>query len=86
MDPALPSLKFLFDCSDTSLGDLELAALNRGAKHLKAAKTEWNEAVDQFANATVARYFRDHREEILEFAKKTIELQSVLEFPARKRA
>lgn len=81
----LPSLEFLFECSDASLQDLELAALDRSAKRLKAARTEWNEAVSHLAAAEVARYFREHRREILDMARKEVELQAVLEFPAARR-
>jgi hypothetical protein len=86
LDPTLPPLEYLFTCSEISLQDLEMASFDRGARRLKAAKEEWNEAVTQLANAEVARYFRDHRGQILETARKTLE-QGVLEFPtARKRA
>jgi hypothetical protein len=85
-DPTLPPLEYLFACSEMSLQDLELASLDRGAQRLKAAKAEWNEAVSQFANAEVARYFRDHRGEIIDTARRTLE-QGALEFPGmRKRA
>jgi hypothetical protein len=87
-EPPLPSLEFLFECSDTSLQDLELAALDRSAQRLKAAKAEWNEAVSQLAAAEVARYFREHRREILERARREVQLdaqQAVLEFPAARR-
>lgn len=86
MEPSTPSLNFLFECSETTLADLELASLNRGARSLKTAKAEWQAAVNSFVNAEVARYFREHREEILEHARKTVEGQTVLEFPARKSA
>lgn len=84
VDPTLPPLEYLFTCSEMSLQDLELASLDRGAQRLKAAKAEWNEAVSQFANAEVARYFRDHRREILEGARKSLE-QGVLAFPERRK-
>jgi hypothetical protein len=86
-DPSLPPLEYLFECSQQSLGDLELAYLDRAAQSLKAAKAEWNNAVGQAANAEVVRYFRDHRPEILDMARRTIERQSTIEFPGvRKRA
>lgn len=85
-DPSLPSLEFLFDCSDKSLQDLELAALDRSAKRLKAAKAEWNEAVAQRANAEVARYFIEHRQEIIERALRTIDTQQVIEFPQNRKS
>jgi hypothetical protein len=82
----VPPLEWLLDCSDKSLQDLELAAMDRGARHLKGAKADWNEAVSQMAIAEVARYFREHRSEIMELARRTIDTQAVLQFPSRKRA
>ena len=82
----LPSVESLFDCSTQFLCDLELASLDRGSRHLKAAKVEWNEAVSEFANAEIARYLREHREEILSLARRTVDTQAVIAFPARKRA
>ena len=81
----MPPIEWLLDVSNTTLGDLELAELDRGSKRLKAAKAEWNAAVEHFAKAEAARYFRDHREELLEIARRTID-QQVLQFPTRKRA
>lgn len=86
-DPSLPSLEYLFDCSDQSLTDLEMAALNRASNRLRAAKAEWNEAIAQRAAADVARYFREHRKEMLEMARRTVEGEHALSFPqARKTA
>jgi hypothetical protein len=85
-DPTLPPLEYLFECSEQSLCDLELACLNRGSQRLKAAKAEWNEAVGQFANAEVARYFRDNRGEMLETARRTVEGQLMMNFPKRRSA
>ena len=82
----MPPLDWLFDCEGTTLQDLELSALDRGARFLKGAKADWNAAVSQMAIAEVARYFREHREEILEHARRTIETQTVLEFPSKKTA
>jgi hypothetical protein len=84
-DPALPSIEFLLECGDISLGNLELAALDRSAKRLKAARLEWNDAVDQLAFAQVVRYFREHRGEILAMARRTLDAQPVLEFPEARR-
>ena len=83
-DPALPSLEWLFSCSDTTLGDLEMVSLERGSKRLKAAKAEWHEAVAQFASAEVVRYLRDHRGEILEEARRTFEGER-FQFPERRK-
>lgn len=85
-DPSLPSLEFLFECSDKSLQDLELAALDRSSRRLKAARAEWNEAVAQLANANVARYFLDHRQEIVERALRTIDAQHTIEFPQNRKS
>ena len=82
----MPPLDWLFDCSKTTLQDFELAELARGAKNLKTAKAAWDEARRNFAAADTAGYMRAHREEILEIAKRTIDAQAVMEFPARKRA
>ena len=81
-----PPLDWLFDCSDTTLQDLELAALNRSSRHMKAAKADWTAAVHQMATAELAKYLREHREEILELGRKSLEGQTVIPFPERKRA
>ena len=80
------SLEFLLNASDQTLCDAQLASMDRGAKHLKAAKVSWNAAIDEFVNAEVAAVFRDRRAEIMERARQTIEAQSLIEFPERKRA
>lgn len=83
----MPPIEWLLDCSETTLQDLELAALNRSSRHLKAAKADWSAAVTQMATAELAKYLRKHRNEMLELARKSIEGQAVIEFPAeRKRA
>lgn len=79
-------LEFLLNASAQTLSDTQLAAMDRGARHLKAAKVSWNAAIDEFVNAEIAAIFRDRREEILDKARKTIEEQSVIVFPERKRA
>jgi hypothetical protein len=82
----MPPIDWLMDCSETTLQDLELAALNRSARHMKAAKADWHAAVNQMATAELARYLREHRKEILELGRKSLEGQSVIAFPERKRA
>lgn len=77
----------MFDFSDRTLQDLQLASLDRSSRHLKAAKAAWNEAVTEQAIAMLARYFLEYRAAMLERMRDTIEVQSVLEFPQeRKRA
>lgn len=82
----MPPIEWLLDVSNATLGDLELAELDRGSKRLKAAKAEWSAAVEHFAKAEAARYFRDHREELLEIARRTIDTQTLISFPERKLA
>ncbi len=82
----MPPIEWLFDVSGATLGEYELAELDRGAKHLKAAKAEWNAAREHFAKADAIRYLMDHREEILELARRTVDSQAVLAFPEKKRA
>jgi hypothetical protein len=82
----MPPIEWLFDCSNTTLQDLELAALNRAQRHMKALKADTEAAVNQLATAELARYMREHREEMIEIARRTIEGQAVIPFPVRKRA
>jgi hypothetical protein len=82
-NPALPSLEFLFACSETSLRDLELAALNRSAQHTKAARLEFLEAIAQREIAGVARFLIENRHQMLATARRTIEPQTVFEFPRK---
>ena len=79
-------LEFLLSASNQSLADSQLASLDRGARHLKAAKIEWNEAVDEFVNAKISEIFRERRAEIMERARQELDAQSVIAFPERKRA
>jgi hypothetical protein len=82
----IPPIEWLLDVSDTTLMDLQLAALNRSAKHTKAAKAEMAAAITQAAIAEVAQYMRENRKEMLEIARRTIDTQAVISFPERKRA
>lgn len=80
----LPPLSYLLECSDSGLGELELAALSRSSQHLKRAKEEWLEGAAQREMAGVARWLIENRAAILEQARKTIEVQTVATFPERK--
>lgn len=86
----IPKPELLFDFSRNTLQDLQIASLDRAARHLKQAKLSWNEAVREEAIGLIAAYFLEHREGMLDRARATIELekvQTVLEFPqSRKRA
>lgn len=79
-------LEFLLEASDQTLTDTQLASFDRGSKHLRQAKVDWNAAIDEFVNAELAAIFRERRAELLERARQSIEAQSVLVFPERKRA
>lgn len=83
---AIPPLEYLFECSMNSLQELELAAMNRSARCMKAAKSEWQEALAQRECAGVARWLIENREEVLAMARRTLETQEVLVFPEKKRA
>lgn len=82
----IPSPEYLFDVSEMTLQDLQLSSFDRSARHLKAAKAAWNEAVREEAIALLAQYFLKGRGEILEKARLTLEGQAVLVFPERRRA
>lgn len=83
----LPIPELLFDFSRTTLQDLQIASLDRAARSLKAAKAAWNEAVREEALGLIAAYFIEHREAMLENARRTVEVKTTLEFPqARKSA
>lgn len=84
MNPPLPPMEYLLSCSETSLRDLELAALDRAAQCKKRARIEFLEAIAQQEAAGVARYFIEHRSELLEAARRTLEAEPVL--PFRKSA
>jgi hypothetical protein len=77
----LPPLEYLLSCSEISLRDLELAALNRAANCLKQAKLEWEEAVSQREAAGVARFLIEHRAELLEQASRTVQVRPEPQFP-----
>lgn len=84
----LPPLEYLLNCSMKSLQELELAALDRSAQCVKAARSEMEEAVAQREVAGVARWLTDHRPFLLEEARRTIEAergQPILAFPETNR-
>lgn len=83
----LPSLEYLLECSDNSLQDLELACLNRSQQCLRAARSEYEEAIAQREAAGVSRWLIENRRELLKQASLTIEgCQGTIPFPARKTA
>ena len=84
MNKPLPSLEYLLECSEMSLRDLELAALDRAAQCKKRAKMELDESVAQQEAAGVARWLIDNRAGILDAARRTLDAQEVL--PFRKSA
>ena len=79
-------VEFLLSASDQTLSDSQLASLDRGSRHLKSAKIDWNAAIDEFVNAELAAIFRERRAEILERARQTADAQSAIPFPERRRA
>ena len=77
----IPKPDLMFDFSRNSLQDLRIASLDRAARHLKAAKLSWNEAVREEATGLIAAYFLEYREWMLETARQTVEVKSTLPFP-----
>ena len=84
MNKPLPSLEYLLECSEMSLRDLELAALDRAAQCRKRARIEHDEADAHIENAAVARFLIENRPALLEAARRTLDAQEVL--PFRKSA
>jgi hypothetical protein len=80
-NPALPSLEFLLTCSLNSLHDLELAGLNRSDQHFKAAKMEIAEGIAQREIAGVARFLIEFRDPLVAMVRKTLDPQTIFEFP-----
>lgn len=80
----IPAPDVLLDVSNRFLQDLMVASLERSARQLKTAKIAWAEAVQEQAVAIAAQYFLDNREALLESARRTVVMQSVLEFPNAK--
>jgi hypothetical protein len=82
----LPSLDFLLTCSQQTLNELELASLDRSSRSLKRAKEEISEGVAQREVAAIARFLIEHRDSIMEEARKIIDLQRRLDFQGKKTA
>src|SRR5437016_5299396 len=68
----MPDLDFLLKHSLMTLSELELTSLSRSSNALKRAKEEMEEAVAQREIAGVARWLLEHREDLLEAARRTI--------------
>ena len=68
----MPDLDFLLKHSHMTLSELELASLSRSSNALKCAKEQMDEAVAQREIAGVARWLMEHREVLLEAARRTI--------------
>ena len=80
MNPSLPPTEYLLSCSEMSLRDLELAALDRAAQCRKRSQIERNEADAQIEQAAVARWLIENRAGMLEAFRRTLDAQTVLEF------
>lgn len=81
-----PKLEWLLESSDSSLQSLELACLNRSQQALKVARIESEEALAQRAMAELARWLLENRRELIRQAGITVEAQTAIPFPERKRA
>lgn len=74
-----PPMEFLLTCSRISLGDFELAALNRAAKLRKQVRAHIAEMIDVEAQAMLARWLIDNREDLIALGR-TGSLQKTLDF------
>lgn len=83
--PPLPSVEYLLTCSEQDLGSIELAALDRQAQLLKAATNSWKEASRQGEVAGVCRWLLLNRNALLDEARRTVDVQTVLTFPRTER-
>lgn len=81
----IPDFEVIFGLSDTSLRDLVLSSRDRASRHLKVAKNEWHAASMDEATALAAEYVLRAREKMLEEARKTLEVQSAVEFPTIRK-
>lgn len=79
MSTELQSTDFLLVCSEASLGDFELARLNRTANLRKQMRALESEMLRLEAEALLARWLREHRGELVELGR-THSLQKTLDF------
>ncbi|HZP33936.1 MAG TPA: hypothetical protein VFB23_11310 [Candidatus Acidoferrales bacterium] len=72
-------IDFLLDCSDTTLGDAQLAAMNRAANARKHIRNLIDELVEAEADVRHVAWLREHREDLRELGR-TQALQKTLDF------
>ena len=82
----LPEPNVLFDFSKRTLQDLVITSLDRAARHRKAAKAAWDEAVRDEAIGLLASYFLEHRETIRSLIVADVQVKAATEFPKQRTA
>lgn len=88
---ALPPLPYLVDCSEATLQQLELAALDLASNCMKRAEAEMRQAVAHREIAGVYRFLIEHRDDVIGLSRGIADgKQALLKFPefalARKSA
>lgn len=74
-----PPMEFLLFASEMSLGDFEMAALNRAARLRKQIRVMIDQLNKEEADAIFARWIKECRAELLELGR-TAALQITLDF------
>ncbi len=82
----LPQLDFLFDASNRSLEDAELAELNRSNNFAKSIRVEHDAWVEAIACAMLYRWFMENREAILSHREVVIPPKNAQKFLEKPKA
>jgi len=59
-------VKYLLECSDRTLGEYQLACLNRASNAKKKARQLNEEVINHMAEAAFALWLREHRRELID--------------------
>ncbi len=70
--PLKPPVEFTLACSDASLGDLELATLNRASHLRRQLAASLDELIKLEAEALFLRWMIEHRAELVDEARAGI--------------
>jgi hypothetical protein len=84
--PGIPTIERLVSCSKQELQQMELAALDLHAQAMKRAEEEIKQAIALRGEAEVYRVMIDHRDELINIAKRVADgRQGLLRFPEAGR-
>lgn len=82
MNLQLPPLPYLVDCSEGTLHQLELNALDLAAQCMKRAEAEMKQAVAHREAAGVYRFLIEHRNDLIRISRGIADgRQAMLRFP-----